>query len=631
MSLSYIWLLATIVASWSGWLIAGRTEVATLLMGIMTVVLSGLELVATKTGNVHKIMPACGLLAGAGILCAGAFDRLDINRITSSADWVTGFVVGALIVGVPLFKLNRWDRRAHDAFAVGDVPFPHWDAIWISLGCGFWLLVDEGMIHWYSMHGADVPDWVRVLGCSLAWVLAVAVVQSLRFSCIHWARLLLAAISPLIIFLADQSGSDWLSIGAGLISFWAICCAGGGYPLRWPSGTFTDGRVQLRGWVLTGLLALLMTNNISGSLTNRTVTDIVEFYGRFAPLSDEAFRRLVMNDAYLWYREISSSGVDIGDSRRSIKGMHVAENDRFSAAWTSDSETGRPSFRGNPGVFLSHKGAQTYVAHVIPGSPADRAGITRGWRTLPTGRGGDENNKNEAIFAFDGPGDMRREVSEVMEGEPLVDFRVESSSGRRIGYLFLDRFDPGAKNQLDKAFAEFNKVKVEELVIDLRYNPGGAVLVVDHLASLIAGNQHAGEVLYRVTNNTKYTDADDVGRFRHNLNGLDISRVFVLTSEHSCSASELLVVSLRAYLPVITIGEVTCGKPLGSRLVHFGNQFFRVLSFRVSDARGQGYYNDGLVPHCFKGDDLKQSFKLGTKDDPVFRTAQNYMANGQCE
>lgn len=83
MSLSYIWLLATIVASWSGWLIAGRTEVATLLMGIMTVVLSGLELVATKTGNVHKIMPACGLLAGAGILCAGAFDRLDINRITS--------------------------------------------------------------------------------------------------------------------------------------------------------------------------------------------------------------------------------------------------------------------------------------------------------------------------------------------------------------------------------------------------------------------------------------------------------------------------------------------------------------------------------------------------------------------
>ena len=90
MGLSYVWLLATLVTSWSGWLIAGRTEVATLLLGITMVLLSGLELVATKTGNVPKIMPACGLAAGAGVLCAGAFDRLDINRIGSSEDWVSG-------------------------------------------------------------------------------------------------------------------------------------------------------------------------------------------------------------------------------------------------------------------------------------------------------------------------------------------------------------------------------------------------------------------------------------------------------------------------------------------------------------------------------------------------------------
>ncbi len=631
MSLSYVWLLATLVTSWSGWLIAGRTEVATLLLGITMVLLSGLELVATKTGNVPKIMPACGLAAGAGVLCAGVFDRLDINRIASSADWVTGFVVGALIVGVPYFKLNRGDRRTHSGFSVGDIPFPHWDAIWISLAYGFWLLVNDGVNLWFSLHGTDVPEWVSALGCSLAWALVVAIVQALRFGSIHRMRLLLAAISPLFIFLADHTGSDALSITVGLISFWAICCAGGGYPLRWPSGTFTDGWVQLRSWVLTGLLAFLMTINIAGSLTNRTVTDIVESYGRFAPVSGEAFRRLVMDDAYLWHREISSSGVDIGDSHPLLKGMHVAENDRFSAAWTGDFEVGQPSAKGNPGVFLSRQGGQTFVAHVIPGSPADRAGVARGWRPLPTGRGNNDRNTKEAVYAFVAPGDARREVSEVLEGKPLVDFRVESSSGRRIGYLYLDRFDPGAKSQLDKAFAEFSKVKIEELVIDLRYNPGGAVLVVDHLASLIAGNKHAGEILYRVTNNTKYTDADDVGRFRFSPNGVDVARVFVLTSEHSCSASELLVVGLQAYLPIVTIGEVTCGKPLGSRLVHFGNQFFRVISFRVSDARGQGFYNEGLVPHCFKGDDLKQSFKLGTRNDPVFRIAQNYMVSGQCE
>ena len=68
--------------------------------------------------------------------------------------------------------------------------------------------------------------------------------------------------------------------------------------MRWPSGTFDEGWVQLRGWLVTGFIALFMTTNISGSLTNRTVTDIMESHGRFAPLTDEAFMRLVMNDAY---------------------------------------------------------------------------------------------------------------------------------------------------------------------------------------------------------------------------------------------------------------------------------------------------------------------------------------------
>ena len=628
MSLSYLWLLAVIIASWSGWLIAGRTEVATLLMGMAMIVLSGLELMATKTGKALNTMAACGLVMGAGILCAGVFDRLDINLVNPAADWITGFLFGTFVIGVPLFKLNRFDGQARNRFSVGDIPFPHWDAIWISLGFGFWLLISEVVSHWFSMQGTEAPEWTRILGCTLTWVVVISAVQAVRFGRIQKARLLLAACCPSILFLTDHAESDWLSIGGALIVFWAICCAGGGYPLRWPSGTFDDGWAQLRNWLVTGLIALFMTTNISGSLTNRTVTDIMESHGRFAPLTDEAFMRLVMNDAYLWHGQIPS-GADAGKSRPLIKGMRVAENDRFSVAWTNDSRTGQPTRKGNPGVFLSHRDGQTIVAHVIPGSPADRAGVIRGWRLLPTSRGDTENRKS-SIFTFTTPGDVRHEVSEVLEREPLVDFRIESGSGPRIGYLYLNRFDPGAKAQLDKAFTEFNRVKIEELVIDLRYNPGGAVFVVDHLAGLIAGNQHAGEVLYRVSNNTKYADANYSGRFEFNPDRLDVTRVFVLTSEHTCSASELLVVSLQAYMPVITIGEVTCGKPFGSRPVRFGNQTFRVLSFRVSNARGNGFYNDGLVPQCFKADDLKQNFRLGTGNDPMFKIAQTYMKNGTC-
>ena len=56
---------------------------ATLFMGAGMVMLSGLEFLATESGRRLRIMPACGLEAGAGLLCAGVFDRLNINRFNS--------------------------------------------------------------------------------------------------------------------------------------------------------------------------------------------------------------------------------------------------------------------------------------------------------------------------------------------------------------------------------------------------------------------------------------------------------------------------------------------------------------------------------------------------------------------
>lgn len=630
MNLSFTWLIVVIVASWGGWLLAGRTEVATLLMGAGMFILSGLEFFATAAGMRRKIMPAIGLVAGMGVFCAGIFDRLDINRWSSMADWVTGFVLGAVLVTV---LLCGWFRRAMqegDGFTAGSIPLPHWDAIWISLGFALSVIVDESVIEWYRKQGYGVPEWLRTLACSLVWVGVAYLIQILRFGRILRTRLLLAVFSPAILFLTESTGTGWLSLGISPMIFWAICCSGGSYPVRRPEGTFADGLVQLRGVVLTGLITLCLASNISGSLMNRTVTEIAETYGRLAPLSGESFMRLVMNDAYLWHNEVSSDGIDVSDSRPLLKGMRVAEKDRFSVAWSNDSPFGKPEKKANPGVFLSRHEGKTFVAHVIPGSPADKAGVARGWRLMQK-HSGEGSADQPPVFTFANSGDVQREVRETMVEEALVDFRVDVESERRIGYVYLARFKPEAQAQLDKAFSKFSKANIEELVIDLRYNPGGAVFVVDYLASLVAGKQHAGEVLYRISNNTKYRDADHVSRFKPNPAGLDLGRVFVLTSKHSCSASELLVVSLRAYLPVIAIGEVTCGKPVGSRSVRFGNKTFNVLSFRVSDAQGRGFYNDGLIPHCFKADDVTQSFRLGTQDDPMFRIALNYMGTRLCK
>lgn len=628
MGLSLVWLLVMYAASWSGWLLAGRTEVATMFLGAGIALLSGLEWLSIDSRQRLRIMPACGIVAGVGILCAGAFDRLDINRFDASGDWLTGFAVGAGIAAVFLARPVRRNALRGDGFALGDLPGPHWDAIWISLGFALWQWVDVRLDGHFDGQGHSTPQWSQIVACSLVWLLVAAIVQKSRFGRLHTPRLILAAASPAIFMLCETLHLGWLSNVLALLVFWAMCCAGGSYPLRWPSGTFADGFVQLRGWLLTALTVLFITPNLSASLMNTTVTAIIAAQEFLAPVSEASFMRIVMEDAYLWFDERASLRDETNNSRPSLKGMRVAERDRFSVAWRIDSR--RPERKGNPGVFISRQDGATYVAHVIAGSPADKAGIARGWRLLPADPGSSDQEKR--IYAFAGPGNTRRDVAATTTGsEPFVDFRISADSGRRIGYLYLNRFEPGAQDDLDKAFAEFHKAGIDELVIDLRYNPGGAVFMMRHLASLVAGNQHPGEALYRISHNTKYTDADEVGRFKRMPNGLDLARAFVLTSRHSCSASELLIVGLRAYLPVVTIGEVTCGKPLGSTGVRFGNQFFRVLSFRASDVRGQGYYNEGLIPDCIHADDLGKRFKLGTSEDPMFSVAQNYMNSGRCE
>ena len=49
--------------------------------------------------------------------------------------------------------------------------------------------------------------------------------------------------------------------------------------------------------------------------------------------------------------------------------------------------------------------------------------------------------------------------------------------------------------------------------------------------------------------------------------GANLSRVFVLTSEGTASASELVINGLKPYMTVITVGDHTYGKNLFGTLV----------------------------------------------------------------
>jgi len=68
----------------------------------------------------------------------------------------------------------------------------------------------------------------------------------------------------------------------------------------------------------------------------------------------------------------------------------------------------------------------------------------------------------------------------------------------------------------------------------------------------------------------------------------------VITSAETCSASEAVINGLAPYMTVVTVGTATCGKPVGMTVVEYGDHAYRVITFRVRNARGEGGDFNGL-------------------------------------
>lgn len=137
-------------------------------------------------------------------------------------------------------------------------------------------------------------------------------------------------------------------------------------------------------------------------------------------------------------------------------------------------------------------------------------------------------------------------------------------NGTKIGYLMYNQFIRDFDNELNDVFSKFKSSGATELVVDLRYNPGGSVSSCTRLASLITG-QFTGELFSRSKWNSKWSSQNVETNFVDNidgtaLNSLNLSKVYIIATDNSASASELLINGLDPWIQVIHIGDTTVGK-----------------------------------------------------------------------
>ena len=306
------------------------------------------------------------------------------------------------------------------------------------------------------------------------------------------------------------------------------------------------------------------------------------------------------------------------------------------------------------------------IEYVVDGSPAATAGLKRGdvfmkvddnqltvdnYTTLLFNR--DNYTLTLGDMSGNGPVANSTKISlnaQIVVENPVFLHKIIDTGQTKIGYLVYNQFIPQYDTLLQNIFQTFIDSGISDLVLDLRYNPGGSITSADNLASMIAPSSvvNQNDVFTRFEWNSIMEDyfKQQEGENSPNLvinyepNGvnLNLSRLYILVSQNTASASELIINGLKPYLNVMLIGEDhTSGKYTGSITITDPNNklnwALQPIVIRSSNANGVTDYKNGFTPDYTVPDDLFDP--LGSTNETMLAkaieliTGQNQAVNAR--
>ncbi|MBF6607891.1 MAG: peptidase S41 [Flavobacterium sp.] len=239
----------------------------------------------------------------------------------------------------------------------------------------------------------------------------------------------------------------------------------------------------------------------------------------------------------------------------------------------------------------------------------------------------------------------------VYSENPVFISNVIEQGQHRVGYIMYNGFYPNYETQLNNAFGELRAQNITHLVLDLRYNSGGSIATATKLASLITG-QFTGQVFAQEQWNPKvqeYFEDVNPGTLRNyfgsqlssgvTLNHLNLDKIYILTTESTASASELVINGLKPYINVIQIGTTTVGKNVGSITLYDSPSFSRdgrsdkhfyamqPIVLKTINAAGFGDYFNGLPPDVTVPEHIGNLGTLGSPSETLLSAALDQISN----
>jgi len=327
----------------------------------------------------------------------------------------------------------------------------------------------------------------------------------------------------------------------------------------------------------------------------------------------------------------------------------VLENSQSGISTSTGMDYGLVAY-GDNGVFA-------YIRYVIPGSPADDAGVKRGMLFTEIDGEAMTRSNYQSLLARDGYEISIAEVNdnvisetgetfelnriEITENPVLVNTTLDVD-GTKVGYLMYNAFTRTFDSELNAAFGELKAEGVEELVLDLRYNGGGNVETAVDLSSMITG-QFDGEIFSQQSWNdllqSQFSEEQLVDRFNSEIrtgemiNSLNLNKVYIIGTSSTASASELVINGLAPYIDVVHVGGSTVGKFQAAAPLYDSPNFTREnrnpnhtyviqpLIYESRNANNDAYSEEGLIPDIEAEEDIANLLPLGDPEEPLLAAA----------